>query len=228
MNDTTPKPDPASTAARLHGQPLRELQRDGVHYTLLGTAHVSHASVEAVKQLAAEGDFDTVAVELCATRLEALEGRKTWKDLDLFRILRERKAGLVMANLALSGYQQRIAEQFGIEPGAELKAAASAARDRDLELQLVDRDLATTLRRTYRAVPWYKRLYLTSGLVLSSFSSEEIFHAASTISCLCSKSEYVFLFTICHMMSTHLADIRAKLRYSSNFLDELIRMKCNC
>jgi pheromone shutdown-related protein TraB len=79
-----------------------------------------------------------------------------------------------MANLALSGYQQRIAEQFGIEPGAELKAAARAANDRGLELQLVDRDLATTLRRTYRAVPWYKRFYLTSGLVLSSFSSEEI------------------------------------------------------
>ena len=79
-----------------------------------------------------------------------------------------------MANLALSGYQRRIAEQFGIEPGAELKAAADAAESRGLPLQLIDRDLATTLRRSYRSVPWYKRVYLSSGLILSSLSSDEI------------------------------------------------------
>jgi pheromone shutdown protein TraB len=155
-------------------QPTREVHRDGVHYTLLGTAHVSPASVRAVEQMVADLDWDAVAVELCPTRLEALDGKKSWQDLDLFQIIRSGKAGLVMANLALSGYQKRIAEQFGIEPGAELKAAAQGARERGLPLQLVDRDLATTLRRTYRAVPWYKRFYLTTGLVMSSFSSEEI------------------------------------------------------
>ena len=82
--------------------------------------------------------------------------------------------GSPLANLALSGYQRRIAEQFGIEPGAELKAAALAAQERGLPLQLVDRDLATTLKRSYRNVPWYKRMYLTTGLLLSSVSSEEI------------------------------------------------------
>jgi len=124
--------------------------------------------------MAGSGDFDAVAVELCATRLEALTGRRDWKDLDLYRVIRERKAGLVMANLALSGYQRRIAEQFGIEPGAELKAAADAARELGLPLQLVDRDLSTTLKRTYRGIPWYRRLYLSTGLLLSSVSSEDI------------------------------------------------------
>lgn len=150
------------------------MTRDGVHYTLLGTAHVSHASVEAVERMTREEEFDVIAVELCPARLQALQGQNGWRDLDLYRIIREGKAGLVMANLALSGYQRRIADQFGIEPGAELKAAAEAAKDRDIELQLIDRDLATTLRRTYHRVPWYKRLYLSTGLVLSSFSSEEI------------------------------------------------------
>jgi pheromone shutdown-related protein TraB len=79
-----------------------------------------------------------------------------------------------MANLALSAYQRRIAEQFGIEPGAEMRAAAVAAKERNLPLQLVDRDLATTLRRSYASVPWYKRLYLMSGLALGMISSEEI------------------------------------------------------
>jgi pheromone shutdown-related protein TraB len=155
-------------------QPVREVVRDGVHYTLLGTAHVSRTSADVVAQMAASGDFDTIAVELCEARLKALSGEKDWKELDLYRIIREKKAGLVMANLALSGYQRRIADQFGIEPGAELKAAADAAGEHGLELQLIDRDLSTTLKRTYRSIPWYKRLYMTSGLLVSSVSSEEI------------------------------------------------------
>jgi pheromone shutdown-related protein TraB len=155
-------------------QPTRHLERDGVQYTLIGTAHVSRASAEAVRELAASGDFDVIAVELCQARYDALTAERKWTDLDLFRILREGKAGLVMANLALSAYQRRIAEQFGIEPGAEMRAAAVAAQKHGLPLQLVDRDLATTLRRSYASVPWYKRLYLMSGLALGMVSSEEI------------------------------------------------------
>jgi len=167
-------PIPESTDSPVQEQPVRELVRDGVHYTLLGTAHVSRASTLAVSDLAGKGPFDAIAVELCQTRFTALSGGKNWQDMDLYRIIRERKAGLVMASLALGGYQRRIAEQFGIEPGAELKAAIEAAQQRHLPLQLVDRELATTLRRSYHAVPWYKRLFLTSGLILSAVSSEEI------------------------------------------------------
>ena len=36
-------------SASYAGQPVIELERDGVHYTLLGTAHVSKASIDAVK-----------------------------------------------------------------------------------------------------------------------------------------------------------------------------------
>lgn len=156
------------------GQPVREITRDGVHYHLLGTAHVSRASVEAVKQLANSGEFDAIAVELCPARHHALSQQQQWQDMDLYRIIREKKAGLVMANLALGAYQRRIAEQFGIEPGAELKAASDAATAHELPLQLIDRDLATTLKRSYRAVPWYKRMMMTTGLILSTISSDEI------------------------------------------------------
>ena len=155
-------------------QPTREISRDGVHYVLLGTAHVSRASVTAVTEMAGTGNFDAIAVELCPARHQALTKQQQWKEMDLYRIIREKKAGLVMANLALGAYQRRIAEQFGIEPGAELKAAADAAIEHDIPLQLIDRDLATTLKRSYRAVPWYKRIMLSMGLVMSTVSSEEI------------------------------------------------------
>jgi pheromone shutdown-related protein TraB len=164
-----------STSATIESeQPLRHVHRDGVEYTIIGTAHVSKASAEAVKEMAESGDYDAIAVELCQARYDALTAERKWTDLDLYKIIRQGKAGLVMANLALSAYQRRIADQFGIEPGAEMRAAAVAAKERDLPLQLVDRDLATTLRRSYANVPWYKRLYLMAGLALGMVSSEEI------------------------------------------------------
>jgi pheromone shutdown-related protein TraB len=179
MSDTNTsiKPEIANTAkteTAIADQPVREITRDGVHYVLLGTAHVSRASVEAVVSMAGSGEYDAIAVELCPARHQALTKQQQWKDMDLYRIIREKKAGLVMANLALGAYQRRIAEQFGIEPGAELKAAADAAEAHDLPLQLIDRDLATTLKRSYRAVPWYKRMMLSAGLVMSTVSSDEI------------------------------------------------------
>jgi len=156
------------------GQPLRLIERDGIRYTLIGTAHVSRASAEAVAAMAASDEFDAIAVELCPARFDALTAERNWTDLDLYKIVRSGKAGLVMANLALSAYQRRIAEQFGIEPGAEMRAAAKAAKERGIPLQLIDRDLATTLRRSYANVPWYKRIYMTAGLAMGMVSSDEI------------------------------------------------------
>mgnify|MGYP001822323096 CR=1 FL=1 len=173
-SDTLPKLEEAAAKTEPNEQPTRKISRDGVDYLLLGTAHVSPASVEAVVQMADSGEFDVIAVELCPARHQALTRKQQWKDMDLYRIIREKKAGLVMANLALGAYQRRIAEQFGIEPGAELKAAADAAVSHDLPLQLIDRDLATTLKRSYRAVPWYKRMMLTTGMLMSTVSSDEI------------------------------------------------------
>jgi len=172
--DSTAVSEPGIRQKLLDEQPIREVSRDGVGYTLIGTAHVSRASADAVRELAASGRFDAIAVELCQARYDALTAERKWTDLDLYRVLRDRKAGLVMANLALSAYQRRIAEQFGIEPGAEMRAAAVAAKQHNLPLQLVDRDLATTLRRSYASVPWYKRLYLMAGLAFGLVSSDEI------------------------------------------------------
>lgn len=163
-----------TAAAEPAVQPTRVVIRDGIEYTLIGTAHVSRASADAVHELSTSGQFDAIAVELCPARYAALTAERKWTDLDLYKIIREGKAGLVMANLALSAYQRRIAEQFGIEPGAEMRAAAEAAKELDLPLQLVDRDLATTLKRSYASVPWYKRLYLMAGLAMGMVSSEEI------------------------------------------------------
>ncbi len=161
-------------AHRFANEPVREIERDGVHYTLLGTAHVSRASVDAVRHHLESGEFDAVAIELCASRYKALTDASAWRDMNLFSIIREGKAGMMMASLALSAYQRRIAEQFGIEPGAEMKAAMESASRSGIDLQLIDREIGTTLRRTSRRLSWWQRWMLTNGMILSLFSRDEI------------------------------------------------------
>src|SRR5690625_1660819 len=102
-------------------EPVRHVSRGGVEYTLLGTAHVSRTSAEAVRRLIEHGSFDAVAIELCPARHKAMTEQDSWRDMNLFQVIRQGKGGMMIASLALAAYQRRIAKQFGIEPGAEMK-----------------------------------------------------------------------------------------------------------
>ena len=169
------EPVPSNAGSELLAQqPIVEVERDGVHYTLLGTAHVSRASVDAVDELLRERDFDAVAVELCESRFSAVQDPERLQQLDLFRALRDGKAGFIAANLALSAYQRRIAEQFGIEPGAEMKAAIDGAQVRNQSLWRIDRDVGLTLRRAYRAVGFWDRMGIVGGLMTSLVVSDKV------------------------------------------------------
>lgn len=158
----------------LADQPHAIVERDGVRYTLLGTAHVSRASVEAVRAAVEHGRFDAIAVELDAQRHRAITEPDALARLDLFQIIREGKIGLVAANLALAAYQRRLAEQLGVEPGAELKTAALGARERGLPLFLIDRDVGTTLKRAWYGLGFWGRSKLMAALGASLFVDEEV------------------------------------------------------
>lgn len=155
-------------------EPINTYDINGSHIVILGTAHVSRASAEMVRQLLDEQEFDAVAVELCPSRYNALINPDVLAKMDLFQVIREGKAAMVSANLALGAYQQRMAEQFGIEPGAEMRMAVKMARDQGLEIMLVDREIGVTLKRVYRNIPWWRRLYLISGLMMSVVSHEKV------------------------------------------------------
>ncbi len=155
-------------------QPHEDLAFGATRIRLLGTAHVSRASAEAVRAEIAGGEWDEIAVELCPNRHGSMIDPDALGRMDLFEVIRAGKAPMVTAMLAMGAFQQRIAEQFGIEPGAEMRAAIDGAHERGLPLHLIDRDVGTTLRRIYRNVPWWKRLYLFSGLFASVVANDEI------------------------------------------------------
>ncbi|GAB3004799.1 pheromone shutdown protein [Arenimonas maotaiensis] len=156
------------------GQPVKQVTVGAVEYTLLGTAHVSPKSLEAVKAAIDSGLYDTVAVELDANRHRQLTEPDALYRLDIFQIIRDDKIGLVAANLSLAAYQRRLADQLGIEPGAELKAASTEAVERGLRLELIDRDAGITLKRTWAKLGFFRRAQLAAGLGVSLISSDDI------------------------------------------------------
>ena len=158
----------------LQGQPIERVQRDGVEYVVLGTAHVSRSSVDAVDALLAHEHFDAVAVELCDSRAQSMRDPEAFKQIDLFKVIRQGKAGMVAASLVLSTFQKRLADQSGIQPGAEMKAAMDGADQRGLPLWLIDREVGTTLKRAWHSVGFWQRFGLLGGLLASVFEREEI------------------------------------------------------
>jgi pheromone shutdown-related protein TraB len=158
----------------LQGQPIERVLRDGFEYVVLGTAHVSLSSVEAVDALLAHEHFDAVAVELCDSRAQSMRDPEAFKQMDLFKVIRQGKAGMVAASLVLSTFQKRLADQSGIQPGAEMKAAMDGADARGLPLWLIDREVGTTLKRAWHIVGLWQRFGLLGGLLASVFEREHI------------------------------------------------------
>ncbi|HEV2681744.1 MAG TPA: TraB/GumN family protein [Rhodanobacter sp.] len=158
----------------LQGQPIERVQRDGVEYVVLGTAHVSRSSVDAVDALLEHEHFDAVAIELCDSRAQSMRDPEAFKQMDLFKVIRQGKAGMVAASLVLSTFQKRLADQSGIQPGAEMKAAMEGADQRALPLWLIDREVGTTLKRAWHSVGFWQRFGLLGGLLASVFEREEI------------------------------------------------------
>ena len=156
------------------GGPTATVAVDGVEVLLLGTAHVSRASADEVRTRIETGAFDLVAIELDAGRHAALVDPDAMHRTDLFTVLRTGRAGAMAANLALGAYQQRLADQLGIEPGQEFREAIAASGAAGVRLALIDRDIGVTLARVSRAVPWWRRIELLGGLVASVLSREKI------------------------------------------------------
>lgn len=174
MIDAPGPADTPTSRTSFAGQPTVELERDGVHYTLLGTAHVSKASIDAVLAAIDSGRFDAVAVELDEQRHKALTNPDALAQLDLVKVIREGKVAPFAANLALAAYQRRLAEQLDVEPGAELKAAAVEAAARGLPLQLIDRDVGITFRRILQGLGWWERAKLGGGILGGLLADDKV------------------------------------------------------
>ena len=153
---------------------VHEILIDEKQILLIGTAHISQSSVDEVNDVIEQEKPDTVCIELCASRHQAMMDKDQWKNMDIFKVVREGKSFLLFANLIMTAFQKRLGSQLGVKPGAEMLAAAEASERVNSELLLADRDVKITLQRTWRGMPFWGRMKVLSQLIASLFIREEI------------------------------------------------------
>jgi pheromone shutdown-related protein TraB len=141
------------------------LTRGDTTFYVVGTAHVSQKSVDDVRTVIDTVHPDVVCVELCKSRFDALTKDSAFRDLDVFKVVREGKTLYLLGHLALASYQRRIGASLGVQPGAELVTATKTAAKRDIPVELIDRDINITLRRTWRNIGLWRRVTLLWSLL---------------------------------------------------------------
>jgi len=143
-------------------------------YVLVGTAHVSSASIDEVRQVIRDERPATVGIELDAGRYRSLSEPQNWQKLDILQVLRDKKGFLLLANLALSTFQKRIGQELETKPGEEMLAAHQTAEEVGAAPIFIDREVQTTLRRAWAKSSFWGKNKLLAALFGSVFDDEKI------------------------------------------------------
>ncbi|GAB6145405.1 TraB/GumN family protein [Desulfocicer niacini] len=153
---------------------IDRIHLDGKEIILIGTAHVSRESARLVTEIIHQEKPDTVCVELCDSRLKSIRDNESWRNMDIVKVIKEKKAMLVLMNLMLASFQKKIAEKFDIKPGQEMINAIDAAKKEGAVLIPADREIQITLTRVWRNMGTWEKIKLMFQLMLSMGSSDEI------------------------------------------------------
>ncbi|MFW6287747.1 MAG: TraB/GumN family protein, partial [bacterium] len=141
---------------------------------LISTAHVSRESAELVKKVIEEEKPDSVCVELDKERFKSIDEEDKWDQLDIFKVVKEKKALLLLVNLIIGSFQKRIARQFGIKPGQEMIQGIESAREIGANLVLADRNIQITFKRVWRGLGFFEKMKLIVQITSMFFYDEEI------------------------------------------------------
>lgn len=151
---------------------VQRLTVDDKEIILIPTAHVSKESVKLVKEVIAEERPDSVCIELDEKRFENIKNPQSWEETNIVSVVKNKQVGFMIANLALSSYQKKLAEKLGTKPGAEMLQAIESAEEVGAQLILADREIQTTFLRIWRKLGLWEKCKLIVGMFFS-FDDEE-------------------------------------------------------
>jgi len=139
---------------------------------IIGTAHISKESIEKVEKIIREEKPDIVAVELCEARYKALTEER---EIPVLELIKQKRVMVFLANVLLSFLQRKMGEEVGVEPGKEMLRAIEVAKELDIEVALIDRDIRITLKRALSKMGFFEKLKLIKELILAyGVKKEEI------------------------------------------------------
>ena len=152
----------------------RILLNDDKEIILIGTAHVSKQSAEEVKEVIDMERPDSVCVELDEQRYKSVTDENSWKNMDIFKVVKEKKASLLLMNLVISSTQKRVAKQLGIKAGQEMIQGIESAKEVGASLVLADRNIQVTFSRIWHSVGFMGKMKLLMQILYSIFNDEKI------------------------------------------------------
>jgi pheromone shutdown-related protein TraB len=153
---------------------ITRIDLDGKEIILIGTAHVSKQSVEQVKEVIDRERPDSVCIELDEQRYKSIMEGNKWREMDIFKVIKEKKATLLIMNLAISSFQNRLAKQFDTKPGQEMIQGIESAKEIGAELVLADRNIQITFSRIWGNVGVWGKAQLLTSIIYSIFNKETI------------------------------------------------------
>lgn len=166
---------------------VSHVQVDGKDVYLVGTAHVSQESVQDVRTTVEQVHPETICVELCKSRHQAITQADAWSKMDIFKVIRQKKAVFLLAQLIMTSFYRRLGQKLGIQPGAEMIEGIRQAEQTKAELVLADRDIEITLKRVWGYLGFWSKVKLAMQVVMGIFVQEEI--DADTIETLKQKDQ---------------------------------------
>lgn len=162
------------TIEKLSDTRIRLTLEDGKEIFLVGTAHVSAQSVDEVALAIESEEPDHICLELDAGRMKNKEQESSWSNMDIKKVIKENKAFLLVANMALASFQKRMGDSSGTAPGEEILSAARLAKEKEIPYSLCDRDIQTTFKRAWRMSNAWNKAKLIATIISAVFSNEKI------------------------------------------------------
>ena len=138
----------------------------GKEIILIATAHVSKESAALVKSVIDIEKPDSVCIELDEARYQTIQNSDSWERMDIIKVIKSKKVIFLLANLALSSYQKRIAAKLDIMPGQEMLQGITSAKEIGANLVMADRSIQTTFMRIWRKLSLMEKGKLFFGFFM--------------------------------------------------------------
>ena len=157
-----------------YGDDVQYINKDDREFIIIGTAHISRQSADLVRQVIEKEKPDIVCIELDEKRFKALSEKNRWENLDLKSIIKQKQLSTLIVSLVLSTYQKKLGEKLGVAPGTELLEATNAAKEKNIPIELCDREVRITLRRAWHSMSFWQKLKFLFGGVGGLFEKQEL------------------------------------------------------
>ena len=141
---------------------------------LVKTAHVSKTSVDDVNAVIDEVKPDAICIELDEDRLESLNQKDRWRNMDIVEVIKQNRVGLLLVNVILSSFQRRMATQMNTSTGGEMVAGIKASEELNVPLVLADRKINTTFKRIWNKLGLWEKAKLIVTIIMSVFDDEDV------------------------------------------------------